>query len=139
MKIIISIFAITLLLAGCGETKAPKDHPYKTGQQTGRHPPAHDAAHCAKLMAKMRALRDGPQPCVKGANDCWVFHNGEHWDGCPVEVNKTNNAILEKMRAEIERLRCPVDKGANCAPQEIMECVAGGCGGKAPPRGASPQ
>ena len=49
-------------------------------------------------------------------------------DGCQVEVTKANNAILEKMRAEIEALNCPVDKGRVCALQEVMFCVSGNCG-----------
>lgn len=126
----IPIIASVVALA-CSDP-APAQPPVRGGEQGAIAPlPGPDAARCEELMAEMRALRDGPQPC-EGPDDCWVFHNGEHWDGCPVEVNKTNNAILEKMRAEIDGLGCPVDKGAMCAAQEVKFCVAGGCGGKSP-------
>ena len=127
---------ITPLVAvlGCSDPKpAEPSTPDNIEQQTETVPlPNQNTVRCDKLMAELRALRDGPQPC-EGPDDCWVFHNGEHWDGCPVEVNKTNNTILDKMRVEIDGLNCPVEKGAMCAAQEVKFCVIGGCGGKSPP------
>jgi len=117
-----------VLVVGCGNAEPPV--PDEIALQNQTVPLRNqNAVRCDKLMAELRALRDGPQPCEK-ADDCWVFHHGEHWDGCQVEVTKANNAILEKMRAGIEALNCPVDKGAMCATQEVKFCVAGGCGGK---------
>lgn len=126
----IGMFIFVMLALACSEPRPSGPPPSVTPDgQGGSVPlPSQDAVRCDKLMAEMRALRDGPQPCDK-ADDCWVFHNGEEWDGCPVEVNKANNAVLERMRAEIDGLGCPVSKGASCAAQEVKFCVGGNCGG----------
>jgi hypothetical protein len=122
------IIAIAAIAASCSETKP--------AEPVAPQPlPNQNAVRCQQMLAEIRALRDGPQPCA-GPDDCTVWHNGEHWDGCPVEVNKENGAILDKLRRDFEALGCPVDKGASCAAQEVKFCVAGGCGGKVAPKGA---
>jgi hypothetical protein len=126
MKTLLMLIILLVLAVGCSDPKpAEPSTPDQIEQQTEIVPlPNQNAALCKRKIAQMRALRDGPQPCEK-ADDCWVFHHGEHWDGCQVEITKANNAILEKMRAEIEALNCPVDKGAMCATQEVKFCVGG--------------
>ena len=134
MKTTCILLACCLALVACSGSDQPAapapqpadDNPVAPG-------PDPNAARCGELLTELRALRDGPQPCAK-ADDCTVFHHGEDWDGCQVEVNKTNGAELDRLRAEIDGLGCPVDKGGQCASMEVMWCVAGGCGGNAPPR-----
>ncbi|MBW2278837.1 MAG: hypothetical protein JRF63_15195 [Deltaproteobacteria bacterium] len=128
MKTILLIFALLAVVACSDPKPAEPSTPTKIEQQTEIVPlPNQNAARCNRLMSELRAMRGGPQPC-ESSDDCTVFHNGEYWDGCPVEVNKANAETLDRMRVEIDGQKCPVEKGAACAPAGINGCVGGNCG-----------
>ncbi len=78
-------------------------------------------------MEELRALRQGPQPCSSN-DDCTVWHNGEYWDGCPVEVNVKNAARLDELRAMAEATGCEIQTGGNCPARIINGCGGGVCG-----------
>jgi hypothetical protein len=124
------VIACLALVLGCqGRGSVPVTEaapPVRTVPDAG----VPDAARpgCAALMAELRGLRDGPQPCATSA-DCIAWHNGEHWDGCPREVNLASAARLDELRRQVDAAGCPVEKGALCNPRAIRGCVSGGCGG----------
>jgi hypothetical protein len=125
------IVLASLLALACSEPR-PADSPAAVGadRQTGTAPlPAQDAVRCDRMISELRALRSGPQPCATN-EDCTVWHNGEYWDGCPVEVNAGNGATLDRLRRDVEGAGCAVATNANCAAQAIRGCVGGECGGR---------
>ena len=78
MKTTILLTIALALAIGCSDPKpAAPSTPDKVEPETGTVPlPNQNTVRCDRMMAELRALRDGPQPC-ESPDDCTVFHNGE--------------------------------------------------------------
>ena len=85
-------------------------------------------ASCTAKLDAIRAVKQGVHACSR-SEECTVWIHGKYWNGCPTEVSVANAKKLDSLREEYEAAGCPVEENAACAPQRIVGCRNGTCGG----------